>query len=601
MTLGEVAGTIGTDDGREHVLILVAVVDTAEEGEQVVVGDGVAAAHAGVLVAGQRAVDGAEVGGLPGAELGVGTGAVDAHAPAGGLDGRTDESLHGVVGGEGLLVVGGQFPGPVGGHAGALFHAVIFLEGRCRQLVLRRIFTGETAVGAETEGGAELELLDRVDLQVNVTLDANALALALFETLLLEQVDFVVAGIPAVAQLLVIGIKGTVQIPGRQERGLGQEVGHIAATAGRAHATGIRNGHGHVLAELDDVAVALLQDGEIRVGADGGSVIIGGLGCAQGTFRIGLGEAEGVADSVAAAGDAHGQVVGRGVLVDGLGEPVGTVPQALADPIHLDRHGLLDIVKVIQTCTLDQIKVFRSGDAVDTVGVRLLEAHVGVEGDGGLLLADLALAGGHEYDAVGGAGTVDGGGSRILEDVDGLDIGRVEVIQIAAGHTVDDDERVGVAVGAETADGDVVAGTRHTAGLDDIHTRDRAVESAEGVGGVLLLDVFTGNINSGTREEFLLLGTITDDDGLFEHLVVFLERDDHALGSGDGDRRVADAGDFELSARRDLDAEFTIQVSRCTRVCAGDHDGGADDRLLAGINHLTADGTILGGGLKTPP
>ena len=258
MSLGEVAGTISADNGREHVLVLVAVVHTTEEGKQAVVRNGVTAAHTGMLVAGQRTLDGAEVGGLPGVEFGVGAGAVDAHAPTGGLDGRTNESLDGVVAGEGLLVVGGELPGPVGGHAGALLHEVILLEGRSRKLVLRRIFAAEIGVGAETEGGAELKFPDRVDLQVNVALDAYALAFALLEALLLEQVHFIVAGIPSVAQLLFVSIKGAVEVVGREERGLGEEVGHIATTAAGAQTTGIRDGNGHVLAQFDDVAVVLL-------------------------------------------------------------------------------------------------------------------------------------------------------------------------------------------------------------------------------------------------------------------------------------------------------------------------------------------------------
>ena len=70
MALGKVAGTVGTDDGRQQILIHVAVVQTAEEREQIIVGDRVATAHARMFVARQRAFDRTQVGGFPGSEFG---------------------------------------------------------------------------------------------------------------------------------------------------------------------------------------------------------------------------------------------------------------------------------------------------------------------------------------------------------------------------------------------------------------------------------------------------------------------------------------------------------------------------------------------------
>src|SRR6185437_359327 len=49
--------------------------------------------------------------------------------------------------------------------------------------------------------------------------------------------------------------------------------------------------------------------------------------------------------------------------------------------------------------------------------------------------------GGDQYDAVAAAGAIDGGGRAAFEDVYGFDIVLVEVVDIAAGYSVDDIKR----------------------------------------------------------------------------------------------------------------------------------------------------------------
>ena len=136
-----------------------------------------------MLVTCQSTFDRTQVGGFPGTELGRGTGAVDAHAPAGAFDGSTGKRLDGMIAGKGLPVVGGELPGPVRRDAGTLAYAVIILEIGGRQLIGRRVGTGEAGVGAESEGRTELELAERVDLQVDIALDADTLSLAFLKGL----------------------------------------------------------------------------------------------------------------------------------------------------------------------------------------------------------------------------------------------------------------------------------------------------------------------------------------------------------------------------------------------------------------------------------
>ena len=240
----------------------------------------------------------------------------------------------------------------------------------------------------------------------------------------------------------------------------------------------------------------------------------------------------------------------------------------------------------MQTRLADQVEIFRGGNAVHAVGVRLLETRVRIEGHGRLLLTDLTLAGSHEDNTVRRTGTVDSCGGSILQDVDGLDVSRVQVLQMAAGHTVDDHERARGAGGTDTTDRDVVSGARTTAGLDDVHTRNGAVQGAERIRRALLLDILTRDVDRGTREQALLLGTITDDDRFIQELGVFLEHDidDRAsiqllfLGS------ETDAGEREGGVRRNGNRVVTIPVREGAHsVVTAEHDSDTDDRFATRV------------------
>ena len=236
----------------------------------------------------------------------------------------------------------------------------------------------------------------------------------------------------------------------------------------------------------------------------------------------------------------------------------------------------------MQARLCDHIQVFRSGDPVHSVGVRLLEARVRVESNSRLLLADLALARGHEDDTVRRTGTVDGRRRRILQDVDGFDVGRVQILQMASGNTVDDHERARGTGGADTADRDVVTGARAATGLNDVHTRNGAVQGTQRIRGALLLDILTRDVDRGAREQTLLLGTITDDDRFIKELGVFLEHDidDRASIQLLFLRSETDAGEREGGVRRDGNRVVTIPVREGAHsVVTAEHDSDTDDRF----------------------
>ena len=135
------------------------------------------------------------------------------------------------------------------------------------------------------------------------------------------------------------------------------------------------------------------------------------------------------------------------------------------------------------------------------IGIRLLESRVGVKGDCRLLVSDLSLPGGHQDDAVGGTRSIDSCRCSVLEDVDGLDVGRVEGVKAvhAAGHTVDNDERAGGTGRTETADCDIVSCSRSTARLDDVYARDGAIDGTECIRCTLFKDIVTGDIENAKK------------------------------------------------------------------------------------------------------
>ena len=225
------------------------------------------------------------------------------------------------------------------------------------------------------------------------------------------------------------------------------------------------------------------------------------------------------------------------------------------------------------------------------IGVLVVVEHLAVT-----LLTGL---GGHEDDTVTCLSAVDGGGGGILQDLDGLDHFRIQVLDVVHLQTVHDEERSeGTGVGGVTADADGGAGTRSTGRVDDLHTGGLALEGGGGVGGGTVLEILLADGRDGTGEVTLLLDTVTDHDGLVEELGVLLK--DHVenglVSDGDHLAGVADAGNLDVRAGGHVQTEGTVQIGHRAdgRVAHDDH-GGTDDRCAAGIGNRSADGTVLGG------
>ena len=213
----------------------------------------------------------------------------------------------------------------------------------------------------------------------------------------------------------------------------------------------------------------------------------------------------------------------------GLFQPVGTVPgTGLNLRVLLGNEGR-PVILGSALGVIGQVVDFHVLLGVqrsDAVGVRVLPAIVTVEGYADL--AGLTLLGGHEDDAVRGAGAVDGAGSRVLQDVDGFDIVRGKGSDVTARDAVDDIQRGRGTDGAHTADGHLVAFARLTGVLDDGHAGGLALQGAEGIDRVDRGEFLAGDIDGGAGDEALALRTVTDDDRLVQ------------LGGGLGENHVID-------------------------------------------------------------
>ena len=185
--------------------------------------------------------------------------------------------------------------------------------------------------------------------------------------------------------------------------------------------------------------------------------------------------------------------------------------------------GVLDTVAVVGlSAGLVELEPFVQAEGLrefveDLGGDIGIIGHAQAAGDAG------ALLGRDEDDAVRTAGTVDSGGCTILQDGDGFDVLGGDVAEGSADDTVDDHERGVAAVDGGRAT-DLVTGSV-TAGVGvDVQTGDLTDDEGHGVRGGLV-ELFGLYADDGGGDLFLVERTVTDDDGLIDHLGIFLEGD----------------------------------------------------------------------------
>ena len=141
-----------------------------------------------------------------------------------------------------------------------------------------------------------------------------------------------------------------------------------------------------------------------------------------------------------------------------------------------------------------------------------------------LNLTLLTLLGSYKDNTIGCGRTIDGTRCGILQDVDTLDVGRVQVIDITC-YPINNIKRSCVAVGTGTTDRNLKAITRLTGSRLNVNTRSLALQSAKHLCGIHLLNIITLYLDGSTGNELLLLHTITYDNNFIKSLVIGLHGD----------------------------------------------------------------------------
>ena len=251
---------------------------------------------------------------------------------------------------------------------------------------------------------------------------------------------------------------------------------------------------------------------------------------------------------------------------------------------------------IVQRGIVSLVELAGLGDDVVVLDAAAVHAHAHVHID--LRVAGTAALGGHEDDAGGATGTVQGGGSRILQDGDALDVTLRDVGQAGRIRSaVDDDERIGRSgQGGDTADVDATAaGTRGAGGTLHLETGHLADQGVGNIGRRALLQFIGFHHGRGAGEGLLRGRTESDDDGFVQQIGVLFhdDVDDTASFHRNLLADEADVRDGQDGVRRSVDGVSAIRTGNdAIAGTVNDHrcsfKGGSRQ-----VGHRTADGDIL--------
>ena len=205
----------------------------------------------------------------------------------------------------------------------------------------------------------------------------------------------------------------------------------------------------------------------------------------------------------------------------------------------------------------------------------------------------MPLLGGHEDDAVGGTGAVDGGGTRVFQNGEILDVIGIQVVEstLVGNETVDDEQRRVVRRGGDTTDVEVRALTVRVEALaldDDV--RRGTLERLGDIGDRTVFEEFrtdgfhrTGGTLPGRR-------TVADDDDLVEKFRILFQHDPGKVGAG-GEFQFHEThgGKYENVVRRGVDGKTTIEPRHGSRVGTFYQDAHADQGFSVDVHDGTFD------------
>ena len=226
-------------------------------------------------------------------------------------------------------------------------------------------------------------------------------------------------------------------------------------------------------------------------------------------------------------------------------------------------------------------------DASEFLGIQHLHAvYIGLGGHAGVkvhfYLTILAALGGDDDNTVGGAATVNGSGSGVFQDLDGLDVVTVEFMHAGlGGDTVDDVQRVVVVEGSHTTDPDGGSAGRATV-RTDIHSGNTALQGFDGVVLVLFGQIVGVHRGDGTGEIGLALDRITGYHHFIQQLGVFVHDHGHLRLGGKFKGGITDGREDQDGAFLHGDGEVAVEVCDGTVVRTFFLDRGANDAVAVG-------------------
>ena len=273
------------------------------------------------------------------------------------------------------------------------------------------------------------------------------------------------------------------------------------------------------------------------------------------------------------------------VLVEDGAHPVGAFTQRIGIVEHGGIAGI-ELAFVHHHGILGRVQNGRLAPGIlHTVGE--------VVGNLGLTLGSFLC--GDEHNTVRCTGTINSTGSSILEHLDTLDVVRVQEIDAASRETIYNVEGLGVVDGTDTTDTDLCTGIRSTGALDNRNTGGHTLQDIVHTGLSGGLEVLGGDAGNGGGHHRFLLHTITDDDGLFQHLGIVLEDDSQCLI---GRYRkltafIAQASHFHDGTGLDAEGESSVRTGHGTVGGSLLDDESAHDGLVGIVQNCTLKGDTL--------
>ena len=394
--------------------------------------------------------------------------------------------------------------------------------------VIKRVETAVViGVVLHTEGRAELQVLDELELCIDVAREGGILALVAVAHH--HHAVRVAVGIePRAVGRVVIGtaIHAVVAVDRCQWRGAEGRAQRVVVLVADVESTLLIIDKGDLFADLQK----FVDDIVLRVDTEVVTAVVRHIFAADDTFLIHISQARSIVSFAVTACDAEGVALSSGIALEHLIDPVGVVDLSccrICDTPggHIAVCVFLCVILRPVISLSSRIDVLLVHDGHVLLGIEhidlvdgVLPTAIAVEADRGT--AVLATLGGDEHNAVGRLSTVDGCRGCVLQNIDALDISRVERSDVAA-HTIYNIKRRGGTGGADTTDVDFQSLTRLSRLRDDGHTRGLTLQGLQRIGGVELGHIVALDLKGSAGDELFLLYTVADDHDIVERVGLF--------------------------------------------------------------------------------